>query len=104
MKTLIFILLKIGEVSLIFICYVLISIFGYYYHDKIFCIILDNCKTLQEACPEYNIYIFPFFIGIMHLSLIYLIGMAIYGLIINTPRWIASNKKLTDKIYNKIFK
>ncbi len=99
MKTTIFILLKIGEICLIPIAYLLISFAGYLITDSI------GEPLFKEFMLFHDWYfITNFYVGtalILILILIWLIYTLLKDLL---PDWIESNKKLTEKIYKKLTK
>jgi len=101
MKTLIFIILKLLEIISAFIA------FG------IFILITYGFGLLEHKWELYHFWdeSYPFWITVSHGLVYWLTIMAGSGMLIliytiitdAIPKWIKSNKKLTDEIYNKHF-
>ena len=90
MKRLIFITLKILEVLCIPVAYFVLAIFGYLIE---FLIHGENLFNWYHPFP------------ILYSLLVLTIGCIVVAILFGSiPKWIESNKKLTDKIYKKLKK
>jgi len=91
MKTLIFILLKIGELIITTILYVLFCKLAVYTEVEIIC----EPQSFTTYSPLY------FIVGVCIALIVFII---FYGLYLLFPNWITKNKEWSEKIYNKLKK
>jgi len=89
MKTLIFILLKTGELFLISLTALIVLVIGQFTAHS-----LGGCENLYS----FN----SFILGAATLVLTFATIVILWGLCIFIPYWISKNKEWSETIYNKI--